>query len=217
MDLSGLSSLTLIFRTIFALWVFGVLYQKLISWFHYKSMMSKNGCQEPPSYPHKDPVLGLDLFLLYKKAFQERNFLDLSWQLFEKHGKTYQANRLGNRVIKTMDPELTKYTHATFFDHFGVEKIRSGAEYLWGDGITVVEGEKWAARRKLIKPSFDVVHIGNLENRNLGTHVSRLMELIPRDASTVDLMPLFRRLVRSDLSWYRDSLLTVQIEPGYGE
>ncbi|KAI1073725.1 cytochrome P450 [Whalleya microplaca] len=194
MDLSHLSLLTLVVRTLFALWVFGVLYRKLISWLHYKSVMSKNGCQDPPSYPHKDPIFGLDLFLLYKKAFQERNFLDLNWQLFEKHGKTYQANRLGNRIIKTMNPELTKYTHATFFDHFGVEKIRSGAEYLWGDGITVVEGEKWAARRKLIKPSFDVVHIGNLDNRNLGTHVSRLMELIPRDASTVDLMPLFRRL-----------------------
>ncbi|KAI1762263.1 cytochrome P450 [Hypoxylon sp. FL1150] len=106
--------------------------------------------------------------------------------LFKKCGKTYEANRLGNRVIKTMNPELTKYTHATFFDHFGVKKIRSGAEYLWGDGITVVEGEKWAASRKLIKPSFDT--------RSLGTHVARLMGLIPRDASTVDLMPLFRRL-----------------------
>lgn len=198
MDSLGLPSLTFFLQTLVALWVFGALYRKTISWTHYKSVMSKNGCQEPPSYPHKDPIFGIDLFLLYKKAFQERNFLDLNWQLFEKYGKTYQANRLGNRVIKTMDPELTKYTHATFFDHFGVEKIRSGAEYLWGDGITVVEGEKWAVRRKLIKPSFDVVHIGNLENRSLGTHVARLMELIPRDASTVDLMPLFRRLVRVD-------------------
>ncbi|KAI1416605.1 cytochrome P450 [Hypoxylon sp. FL1857] len=180
MDLPGLSSLPLVFRVLFVIWVFGVLCRKVISWFHYKSVMRKNGCQEPPSYPHKDPIFGLDLFLLYKKAFQERKFLDLCWQLFEKHGKTYQANRL----VYSCD----------FFEHFGVEEIRSGAEYLWGDGITVVDGEKWATRRKLIKPSFDVVHIGNLENRSLGTHVARLMELIPRDGSTVDLMPLFMRL-----------------------
>ncbi|KUJ20857.1 cytochrome P450 [Mollisia scopiformis] len=56
------------------------------------------------------------------------------------------------------------------------------------------KGEKWAIRRKLIKPSFDVIHIANLDNRSLGRHVERLMDLIPRDTSTVDLMPLFRRL-----------------------
>ncbi|KAI1854059.1 hypothetical protein JX265_003617 [Neoarthrinium moseri] len=93
-----------------------------------------------------------------------------------------------------MNPEVTKYVHATYFDYFGVEKIRSGVEYLWGDGMTSLEGERWASRRKLIKPAFDVVHIGNLENRSLGKHVDRLMELVPRDGSTIDLMPLFRRL-----------------------
>jgi hypothetical protein len=158
----------------------------------YAAMTASN----PPKYPHKDPVFGIDLFLRYKKAFEVRNFLDFSWQLFEKYGKTYETNRLGTRIIKTMDPEITKLTHATYFDHFGVEKIRSGAEYLWGDGITVVEGEKWAKRRKLIKPTFDVAHIANLENRGLSRHVENLMLLIPRDGSTVDLMPLFRRLVR---------------------
>jgi cytochrome P450 len=197
MKLSDLPSLWLIIRTLFSLWISGVLYRKVSSWLHYRSVVRKNGCQEPPSYPHKDPIFGIDFFLLYKKAFEERRFLDLTWQLFEKYGKTYQANRLGVRVIKTMDPNITKYVHATYFDHFGVEKIRSGAEYLWGDGITVVEGEKWAVRRKLIKPSLDVVHIANLENRSLGTHVERLMDLIPRDGSTIDLMELFRRLVRA--------------------
>ena len=94
-----------------------------------------------------------------------------------------------------MDPEITKLVHATYFDHFGVEGIRSGAEYLWGDGITVVEGEKWAVRRKLIKPSFDVVRIGNLENRSLARHVEKLMEHIPRGGLEIDLILLFRRLV----------------------
>jgi cytochrome P450 monooxygenase len=172
------------------------LYRKTTTYFRHRSLILQHGCQPPPTYPHRDPIFGLDLFLLYKKAFQERRFLDLTWTLFEKHGKTYQATRMGTRVIKTMDPEITKAVHATYFDNFGVEKIRSGAEYLSGDGITVVEGQKWATRRKLIKHSFDVVHIANLENRSLDRHVGKLMNLIPRDGSTVDLMPLFRRLVR---------------------
>lgn len=124
---------------------------------HNRSVARKTGCQDPPKYSHKDPIFGLDLFLLYKKAFQERTFLDLNWCLFAKHGKTFQTHHLGVRGIKTMDPTLTKYVHATYFDHFSVANIHSGIEYLRGDGITVVDGEKWAARRKLITPAFDVV------------------------------------------------------------
>jgi cytochrome P450 monooxygenase len=138
------------------------------------SLQIKTGCQDPPSYPHKDTILGLDLFLRYKKAFEKRKFLDLTWQLFEQHVKTFQATFMGTRVIKTMDPEVTKHVHATYFEHFGAENIRSGAEYLWGDGITVVEGEKWATRRKLLKPSFDVVHIANLDNRSLAGQLEDL-------------------------------------------
>jgi cytochrome P450 monooxygenase len=180
-----------------SLWILKTIFLHVGALFRRRSVIRRNGCQQPPKYPHKDPVFGIDLFLRYKKAFEERNFLDFSWQLFEKYGKTYETNRLGTRIIKTMDPEITKLTHATYFDHFGVEKIRSGAEYLWGDGITVVEGEKWATRRKLIKPTFDVAHVANLENRGLSQHVESLMLLIPRDGSTVDMMPLFRRLVRT--------------------
>ncbi|CAJ2505924.1 Uu.00g000540.m01.CDS01 [Anthostomella pinea] len=33
-----------------------------------------------------------------------------------------------------------------------------------------------------------------MENRSLANHVARLMELLPRDGTTVDLMPLFGRL-----------------------
>lgn len=73
-----------------------------------------------------------------------------------------------------MNTEITKYVHATYFNHFGVEKIRFGVEYLWGDGITSTEEKKWATRRTLITPAFDTVRIGNLENRSLGRHVDRL-------------------------------------------
>ncbi|KAI0484191.1 cytochrome P450 [Xylariaceae sp. FL0804] len=183
--------------TICALLVVGaihVLVTKIRARHHVRSVMRSHGCQDPPSYDHRDPIFGLDLFLSYKKSFEERDFLGLNYRLFQKYGKTFRARLLGQPLIKTMDSEITKYVHATYFEHFGVEKIRSGIEYLWGDGITVVDGEKWASRRKLIKPSLDVAHIANLENRSLASHVARLMELIPRDGTTVDLMPLFRRL-----------------------
>ncbi|KAI0395498.1 cytochrome P450 [Xylariaceae sp. FL0594] len=187
-------SLPVIFSTLVALYIVHSCFSRLKVWLHNRSVMRRNGCLDLPVYPHKDPLFGLDLFLRYKKAFEEHDFLGLNQRLFERYGKSYRAYPMGAPTIKTMNPEITKYVHATYFDHFGIEEIRSGIEYLWGDGITVVDGERWAARRKSIKPAFDVVHIANLENRSLATHVEKLMHLIPRDGSTVDLMALCRRL-----------------------
>jgi cytochrome P450 monooxygenase len=131
------------------------------------------------------------------KVFGQKNFLKLNQRLFETYGKTFKAHVLGSAVIKTMDPEITKCVHATHFEYFGVENIRNGpVKNLWGDGITMVDGQKWANRRALIKPAFDVVHIVNVNNRSLDEHVQRLMKLLPCDGATVDLMPLFKRLVR---------------------
>ncbi|CAJ2505925.1 Uu.00g000550.m01.CDS01 [Anthostomella pinea] len=47
-----------------------------------------------------------------------------------KYGRTFRTHPLGTPTIKIMDTDITKYVHATYFDHFGVEKIRSGIEYL---------------------------------------------------------------------------------------
>ncbi|KAF2648990.1 cytochrome P450 [Lophiostoma macrostomum CBS 122681] len=157
--------------------------------------LRRYGCEEVPSYPHREPFLGLDLFILYMKAFGEKGFLRLNQSLFETYGKTFKTNVLGATIIKTMDPEITKCVHATHFDYFGVENIRaSPVKNLWGDGITMVDGDKWVNRRALIKPSFDAVHIANVDDRGLGDHVHRLMKLLPSDGSAVDLMPLFKRL-----------------------
>jgi cytochrome P450 monooxygenase len=197
MTLFGIIVPKLIIQTLLLLWIIGFLYRKSSRWLHCRSVMRKSGCHELPRYPHKDPIFGLGLFLASKKALGEKRFLDFNGELFEKYGKTFQATVLGVNTIKTMNPEVTKYVHATYFDHVGIEKIRAGVEYLWGDGITSLEGKRWAARRKLIMPAFDVVHIGNLENRSLGKHVDRVIELIPRDGSTIDLMTIFKRLVRT--------------------
>ncbi|KAF2113244.1 cytochrome P450 monooxygenase [Lophiotrema nucula] len=182
------------FRLLFGGLLLFVLLRIIYSRLKRRSIIRQYGCKSIPRYPHRDRFFGIDLFLRYKKAFEERDFKGLNQRLFSTYGKVFECNFLGTRLIKTMNPDITKYVHATYFDNFGVEKIRSGAEYLWGDGITVTEGERWAARRKLIKPAFDAVHISNLENRGLEKHVERLMELLPRDGETVDLMPLFKRL-----------------------
>ena len=173
------------------LWIVRKIYRRL----NYAAMMRKNGCQEPAKYSHKDPIFGLDLLWKYKKSFETGQFLDTAAQEFDTNGKTFKANMFGTTIVKTIDSEVAKCTLATSFDNFGLEPLRyETAKNLFGNGIVVVDGSKWAHARTLIQSSFDMAHIVNLAS--LGAHVDRLMDLIPRDGSTIDLLPLFKRLVR---------------------
>ena len=176
--------------TLLLLWIA----QKIQLRFAYAAMMRKNGCGEPAKYPHKDPIFGIDLLWRYKKSFETGQFLNTVAKDFDKYGKTFKANMFGTTIVKTIDAEVAKCTLATSFDNFGLEPLRyETAKNLFGNGIVVVDGSKWAHARALIQSSFDMAHIVNLAS--LSVHVDRLMSLVPRDGSTVDLLPLFKCLV----------------------
>ncbi|KAL8722589.1 MAG: hypothetical protein Q9225_000945 [Loekoesia sp. 1 TL-2023] len=150
-------------------------------------------CREPPKYPHRDPILGLDLFWKYKTAFDTGRFLLVNTSDFHNIGKTFKAKLLGSTVIKTVNPEISKAVFSTSSANFGVQPLRyATAKDLWGNGIIVVDGSLWSHARALIRPSFDLVHIANLDT--LCRHVDLFMTLLPRDGSTIDLLPLLKRL-----------------------
>jgi hypothetical protein len=169
----------------------------LVLWVSYRILLSylrsyratSNGCAEPPRYPHKDPVLGIDLFSQYMNAFKAENFLDFSKGMFDEFGRTFKANVVGKTTIRSIDPEVSKAVL-----RYGV------ATHLWGNGIIVVDGERWKHARALMRPSFEVVHLANFDR--LRKHVDTFLNLLPEDGSTVDLMPLFLRLVRITLPRY---------------
>lgn len=160
----------------------------------YKYHVNQNQCTEPPRYPHKDPVFGIDLFLRYMNAFKLGCFLDFSKQMFDRYGKTFKSNVFGTTTYRTIDPEVSKAIHATYASKFGLQPLRyEVAKHIWGNGIIVVDGERWKHGRALIRPSFEVVHLANFDR--LSKHVDTFLALLPKDMSTVDLMPLFQRLV----------------------
>jgi hypothetical protein len=160
----------------------------------YKETLRRNGCLEPSKYPHKEPFLGLDFFQNFMNAFKGAYLLDFNKSLFDRYGKTFTVNSFGTKVIKTIDPEVSKAVHATFFDNFGLQGLRyNTATHLWGNGIIVVDGSHWKHGRALIRSSFDVVHIANMER--LRKHTDVFLDLLPKDGSTVNLAPLFKRLV----------------------
>ncbi|OCL14662.1 cytochrome P450 [Glonium stellatum] len=175
---------------VLALW----LLHKVWLWFDYRLALKRNGCGEPPRYPHKDPIFGLDLFMQYMNGFKSGDFLDTNKRHYETYGKTFKANLFGTTFIKTIDPEVSKSFHSTSFNKFGLQPLRyEVSKNLFGNGIIVVDGPHWQHGRALIRSSFDIVHIANFEQ--LGRHVRHFLDLLPRDGSTIDLLPLFKRLI----------------------
>lgn len=97
-------------------------------------------------------------------------------------------------MIFAMDPVNMQAVHTTEFTNFGAEPIRKPVNKGWmGDGIFVSDGPKWKHSRALLKPLSGKAQVANLSNFDV--HLERLLDLIPRDATTVDLQPLVRRLV----------------------
>jgi cytochrome P450 len=167
-------------------------YQIIIRALH-RYRVKRNGCAEPPNYPHKDPFLGTDLFSQYMDAFKSETFLLFNTRIFDTYGRTFKSNVLGTTTYRTIDPEVSKAVFATYASKFGLQPLRyETAKHLWGNGIIVVDGERWKHARALMRPSFETVHLANFER--LKKHVGMFMELLPKNEETVDLMPLFLRL-----------------------
>lgn len=170
----------------------------------YKLALRRHGCQEAPKYRHKDPFMGLDYFFGFINAFKGGYLLDFNKSGFDEYGKTLSVNSFGTRIFKTIDPEVSKAVHATYFANFGLQGLRyDTATHLWGNGIIVVDGPHWKHGRALMRPSFEVVHLANMER--LRKHTDKFLNLVPNDGSTVDLAPLFKRLVRTKRAFFAES------------
>ena len=170
-----------------------------VQWLERQTMQAvfkrKNGCLEPAKYPHKDPILGLDLFLRMGKAVKAGRMLETCQQLFEQHGSTFEVNSWGTTVINTREPKNIQTVLALAFDNFGVVPVKqkvTGGSFM-AQGIFTADGAIWARSRALIRPTFARPQIANFESLEL--HVNRFLNLLPTDGSTVDLQPIIKRLV----------------------
>ena len=78
---------------------------------------------------------------------------------------------------------------------FGIGATRYiSTKPLLGHGIISSDGPRWKRSRGLIQPTFARRNLESLQNFEV--HVGRMMERIPRNGETVDLKPLFAKLVR---------------------
>ena len=154
----------------------------------------KQGCQSPVSLPQKDPFFGLDL--VYAQIFQSHKLRSLNahlQNLFHIYGHTFQAKPFGNKEIFTISPRNIQAVYATDFESFGVGPFRNFVfKPLLGDGVMTTDGSIWKHSRAIIAPTFVRAQVEDLSAFDV--HVRRLLDVIPKDNSMIDLQPLFQRL-----------------------
>lgn len=67
------------------------------------------------------------------------------------------------------------------------------AEPLLGKGLLTRDGKVWQHARSTVVPIFAKAQSADLES--LEIYLKQMIDFIPKDGTTVDLMPLFKRLV----------------------
>lgn len=154
----------------------------------------RHGCQDAKKYPHKDPFFGLDLLIQDTKEHTDSVYLAAIKRQFATYGKTHEIRFLNARMIRTMEPQNMQAVLGVNAKDFGLQPLREGlAMPLFDHGINTTDGEFWQYSRSLIRPTFSRVEICNFSS--LEVHFGRLLDLIPRNRSEIDLQPLLSRLV----------------------
>ncbi|KAH8891543.1 N-alkane-inducible cytochrome P450 [Thozetella sp. PMI_491] len=143
--------------------------------------------EKPVWYPHKDPVLGLDVAWICAKGMYRHNFLKTISGIISSCGKTVSYLSLGRQAIITVDPENLRAMLSERFYDFGLGNERtSGLRPLLGGGIFNSDGSTW---KVTLRPF--VSRVGETELGVIEMHVQNLLKAIPTDGTTIDLQKVF--------------------------
>lgn len=151
------------------------------------------GCLPARSYPHKDPILGLDYFIKHVRLMKQRRSIKAVTERYRLFGPTFQHNALGYTLVNTIDP---KNIQATYGDNqkWGVEPLRlAPMEPLCGRGFITTDGLSWERSRALMKPALAKSNISDLSP--FESVLDKALLRLPTDGSTIDLTSFFNELV----------------------
>lgn len=171
------------------------LYQRWSLYVALRSAMRQRGCQKAPRYPHRDRW-GYDLSQQRIQAFASGEGQKIYEQHFEKYGKTFEERFFDRKIITTMDPANIQHVLGIASRDFSKNESRTRRSIITkfiGPGILTATGAGWKHSRDLVKPIFSR---GELADVNIiGKHVDRLMNVLPRDKSTIDAQQLLQDMV----------------------
>lgn len=141
----------------------GLLAHRCWSFSHTQALARANGCQQAKKFPHKDPLLGIDLFLQVDKLFEENKYLPELVKRYNENGRTFQTNLLGTPWFNTIEPENLQTIYSLKSHHWSVQPVRIPAqEPFCGRGFITTDGAAWEHSRSLLKPSFKKSKIADL-------------------------------------------------------
>ena len=169
-------------------------FRKLIQSRREEEIRQKHNCSPPRHYSHKDPIWGIDLFVGVVKSISNGNNFFFFQSLLGTYGKTFETNSWGQKAIYTMDAENIHTILVTSQKRFIVKPSRLHAtESFLGRVIFNTDGLSWKQAHLATKPIFARAQISNLDV--LEELMDVLLAIIPHDGTTVDLLPLLKRLV----------------------
>ncbi|KAL7910137.1 cytochrome P450 [Trichoderma velutinum] len=179
---------------------------------HYLRGTRVNGCKLASVYPHRDPILGLDILRISVKALKEYKLLELWDQLLNTYNGTYWFSSTGKWMLITSEPENFKALLSTRFEDWPMKSLRQQVSILTLGpyAIFAVNGPEWQHARAMIRPSFVRNQIADLECTD--RHVENFLSSLPRDGSKFDMDKLlyhFTMDVATDFMFgYSTSILT---------
>lgn len=128
------------------------------------------------------------------KSFKKHRLLE-NWSksLRDKDAHTVSMYVLGQKILLTDDPENIKTLLAADFDvwSLGQDRIKQMSAFL-GHGIFTTEGATWKHSRDMLRPCFERSQVADVSM--FEKHIDRMIDILPKDGTTVDLQPLFHLL-----------------------
>jgi hypothetical protein len=116
------------------------------TWFKIARSQALHAYNKPLWYPHKDPILGLDILLDLARAIYNHRFLAFTAELISRFGGTVTYLSLGRQAVYTIDPANlhTMLADRIRFQDFGLGPTRKKSlQPLFGNGIFNSDGAVW--------------------------------------------------------------------------
>ena len=176
-----------------ALYLFSFIYTFLSLQYRTQKAIRQHGCKPATRY------MGTDIAHLRIEARKKGTSTEVMSNLHRAYGETFEFQNSGSAPeLTTCSPKNIQAIAATNFDDWGVEPFRGNrTEPFMGQGVLMNDGEIWKHSRAMIRPTFARSEIANLDDFEI--YLGRMLALVPRDGSTVDLQPLFKKLVSAIL------------------
>ncbi|EAW13417.1 cytochrome P450 [Aspergillus clavatus NRRL 1] len=155
--------------------------------YHHRKQARALRCQ--PVASGNPGFFGIPAFLRLGQAVKEKRWIEHITEQYGTYGNTFTQVLLGRRLLSTIEPENLKAMLATQFHDFGLGTRHREFYPLLGDGIFTLDGPGWSHARGLLRPQFTRDQVADLDL--MDGHISRLIELVPKDGSTFDIQRLF--------------------------